>query len=119
MAPRPCPTCKGARLKPEVLAVTIAGRNIREIVNYSVLQARDFFAALEERVPAGLSLQKLRPATAARGEDERAATAAEPYAVDERNLTPQRPQNFAIARQIPEGVASPACAFWSTSGSTI
>ena len=37
MSPRPCPTCKGARLKPEVLAVTIAGRNIREVVNYSVL----------------------------------------------------------------------------------
>src|SRR5207248_2076895 len=35
MAPRPCPTCKGARLKPEVLAVTIAGRNINEVVRYS------------------------------------------------------------------------------------
>src|SRR5438105_1414665 len=50
MAPRPCPTCKGARLKPEVLAVTIAGRNIQEIVDYSVLHAREFFTALEERV---------------------------------------------------------------------
>src|SRR6266704_2179851 len=53
MAPRPCPTCKGARLKPEVLAVTIAGRNIQEIVDYSVLSAREFFTALEERVPIG------------------------------------------------------------------
>src|SRR4029079_7183417 len=51
MAPRPCPTCKGARLKPEVLAVTIAGRNIQEVVQYSILQAREFFSALEERVP--------------------------------------------------------------------
>jgi excinuclease ABC subunit A len=50
MAPRPCPTCKGARLKPEVLAVTIAGRNIQEVVDYSVLRAREFFTALEERV---------------------------------------------------------------------
>ena len=50
MAPRPCPTCKGARLKPEALAVTIAGRNIQEIVDYSVLHAREFFTALEERV---------------------------------------------------------------------
>src|SRR5437763_6542509 len=33
MAPRPCPTCHGARLKPETLAVTIAGRNIRAIVD--------------------------------------------------------------------------------------
>ena len=38
-------------MKPEVLAVTIAGRNIDEVVHYSVLQARDFFTALEERVP--------------------------------------------------------------------
>jgi excinuclease ABC subunit A len=51
MAPRPCPTCKGARLKPEVLAVTICGRPVSEVVSYSVLQAREFFAALEERVP--------------------------------------------------------------------
>src|ERR687883_418148 len=51
MAPRPCPTCKGARLKPEVLAVTIAGRSIDEVVSYSVLHAREFFAALEERRP--------------------------------------------------------------------
>ncbi|MCA1645805.1 MAG: excinuclease ABC subunit UvrA, partial [Chloroflexi bacterium] len=50
MAPRPCPTCKGARLKPEVLVVTIAGRNIQEVVDYSVLRAREFFTALEERV---------------------------------------------------------------------
>jgi excinuclease ABC subunit A len=51
MAPRPCPTCHGARLKPEVLAVTVAGRSIAEVTGYSVLQARAFFAALEERRP--------------------------------------------------------------------
>ena len=28
---RPCPAC-GARLKPEVLAVTVGGRNIHELV---------------------------------------------------------------------------------------
>jgi excinuclease ABC subunit A len=50
MAPRPCPTCRGARLKPEVLEVTIAGRNIQEVVDSSVLRAREFFTALEERV---------------------------------------------------------------------
>src|ERR1700730_7969370 len=60
MSPRPCPTCKGARLKPEVLAVTIAGRNIAEVVNYSVLQARDFFAALEDRVPYAPAAEETR-----------------------------------------------------------
>src|SRR5438105_236069 len=30
MSFRPCPACQGARLKPEVLAVTVGGRNIHE-----------------------------------------------------------------------------------------
>ena len=54
MAPRPCPTCKGARLKPEALAVTIAGRTIaRSSRLLGRSRARDFFTALEERVPYG------------------------------------------------------------------
>ena len=32
----PCPACGGARLKPEILAVTIAGRNIAEVCALSV-----------------------------------------------------------------------------------
>src|SRR5919202_2832019 len=51
MAPRPCPTCHGSRLKPEALAVTIAGRNVNDAVSYSVLKARAFFSALENRQP--------------------------------------------------------------------
>ena len=35
----PCPACGGARLKPEVLAVTIAGRGIHEISAMSVFDA--------------------------------------------------------------------------------
>jgi len=84
MAPRPCPTCKGARLKPESLAVTIAGRNVDEVVRYSVLGAREFFAALEERVPF---------------EDRRNGQLKHhPYAA-ERNQT-LTDREFAIGRQI-------------------
>ena len=36
MSFRPCPACKGARLKPEVLAVTVGGRNIHEFTQLSV-----------------------------------------------------------------------------------
>ncbi|MCY3655125.1 MAG: excinuclease ABC subunit UvrA [Chloroflexi bacterium] len=32
----PCPDCEGARLKPEMLAVTVDGRSIAEVVNDSV-----------------------------------------------------------------------------------
>jgi len=39
MANRPCPVCKGQRLKPESLAVTVAGKNIMEVTRFSVTQA--------------------------------------------------------------------------------
>ena len=38
-----CPECHGARLKPEVLAVTVGGRNIRQVTDMSVRECRDFF----------------------------------------------------------------------------
>jgi excinuclease ABC subunit A len=42
MAARPCPACKGARLKPESLAVTVAGINIDEMTRMDVREARDW-----------------------------------------------------------------------------
>lgn len=36
MSIRPCPTCKGKRLRPEALAVTIAGHNIYELTEMAV-----------------------------------------------------------------------------------
>lgn len=43
----PCPTCNGARLKPEVLAVTINDLSIAELSDLSVLDARDFLQNVE------------------------------------------------------------------------
>ncbi len=37
MSDRPCPTCKGTRLRPEALAVTVDERNIMEVTNWPVL----------------------------------------------------------------------------------
>ncbi|HLF88293.1 MAG TPA: excinuclease ABC subunit UvrA, partial [Anaerolineales bacterium] len=37
MSDKPCPTCKGARLRPEALAVTISDKNILEITNWPVM----------------------------------------------------------------------------------
>ena len=34
MSMRPCPVCHGARLKPEVLAVTVGGRSIHEFAQH-------------------------------------------------------------------------------------
>jgi excinuclease ABC subunit A len=42
-----CPACKGARLKPEALAVTIGGSNIDALVRSSIEQAEAFFGDLK------------------------------------------------------------------------
>src|SRR5437868_10947465 len=42
MSLRPCPVCKGARLKPEVLAVTVGGRSVHEFTQMSVSAALSF-----------------------------------------------------------------------------
>ena len=47
MSFRPCPQCKGARLKPEVLAVTVGGESIHEFTKMSVTQALRFLDELE------------------------------------------------------------------------
>jgi len=44
---RPCPTCKGARLKKESLAVKIAGLSIHQVTAFSVKEAKAWFDRLE------------------------------------------------------------------------
>jgi excinuclease ABC subunit A len=43
----PCPVCKGARLKPESLAVLVGGRSIAEVCSLPVCDAAEFLGALE------------------------------------------------------------------------
>ncbi len=47
MSTKPCPTCKGARLKPEVLAVKVGGKSIYEVTKLTVGDCVDFFAGLD------------------------------------------------------------------------
>ncbi len=47
MSDRPCPVCKGARLKPAALAVTVGGYNIVEVCQLPINQALRFFLELE------------------------------------------------------------------------
>jgi len=60
----PCPACAGARLKPEVLAVKVAGRSIAEVCGLPVAEARDFLDRLDlgarERVIAGQVLKEIQ-----------------------------------------------------------
>lgn len=39
-----CPTCKGRRLRPELLAVTVGGKNIAEVTEMSIKDLQKFFA---------------------------------------------------------------------------
>ncbi len=41
-----CDRCDGDRLKPEALAVKLAGRHVSEVAEMSIAQARDWFQAL-------------------------------------------------------------------------
>ncbi|MFT4167297.1 MAG: excinuclease ABC subunit UvrA, partial [Microlunatus sp.] len=43
----PCTACRGARLKPTSLAVTVGGKNIAEVSNLSIDEAASFLSALE------------------------------------------------------------------------
>ncbi|MDQ3892218.1 MAG: excinuclease ABC subunit UvrA, partial [Actinomycetota bacterium] len=43
----PCPKCKGARLRPEALAVTVGEKNVHDFTELSVTDAQRFFDAVE------------------------------------------------------------------------
>jgi excinuclease ABC subunit A len=64
MSSKPCHKCKGDRLKPEALAVTINGRNIAYATSLSIGEARQFFENLEltpkEQTIAHLILKEIK-----------------------------------------------------------
>ena len=47
MSQVPCPKCKGARLRPEALAVTVGETNISEFTSLSVWKAQEFFEGVD------------------------------------------------------------------------
>lgn len=47
MTELPCPDCKGARLKPEILGVTVGGKNIKELCDLQIVDALRFFDELK------------------------------------------------------------------------
>jgi len=63
MSARPCGMCHGHRLKKEVLAVTVGGRNIADVTSLSIGDARTFFEGLtlndKEKAIANLILKEI------------------------------------------------------------
>ncbi len=50
MSEQPCPVCKGARLRPESLAVTVTGKNINQVTHMSIRAALRFADSLSSYV---------------------------------------------------------------------
>jgi excinuclease ABC subunit A len=68
MSQKPCESCGGRRLKPEVLAVTVGGRNIHEISALSVNDTLKFFEKVQfTETEKSISGQILREITARLG----------------------------------------------------
>jgi excinuclease ABC subunit A len=55
----PCPVCKGARLKPEVLAVTLGGKSISEICELSIAECADFLKSVDLNVRESLIAERV------------------------------------------------------------
>ena len=64
MTPKKCPDCKGRRLKPEALAVTVANRPIDSVVSLQLRDAGEFFKTItltaREEAIAGKILKEVR-----------------------------------------------------------
>ncbi len=58
MARQKCTACKGARLRPESLACTVAGKNIYELCTLSIEKAQEFFQGLPALSPAEGGISK-------------------------------------------------------------
>jgi excinuclease ABC subunit A len=111
MSARVCPTCHGARLKPEVLAVTVGGRNISETTSFSIVNALRFFEALTvgaEDEPGAASALAGNGAYARNGANGKAAgrrgalrvIAGGDAAPDFADVMPLTERERTIARQV-------------------
>ncbi|QWU15825.1 excinuclease ABC subunit A [Paenibacillus sophorae] len=63
MSAKPCPVCKGKRLKREILAVTVGDKNIAEVTDLSIGDSQRFFSDLtlseKETAIANLILKEI------------------------------------------------------------
>ncbi len=46
MSDKPCPTCKGKRLRPEAIAVTVSDANIIEVTSWPILRTLEWVSSL-------------------------------------------------------------------------
>ncbi len=58
MSDKPCPTCKGQRLRPEAIAVTVSGVNIIEVTAWPVIKTLDWITDLSGKKSVLTNRQK-------------------------------------------------------------
>ncbi len=95
MSVRPCPTCSGKRLRPEALAVTIAGKNIWEITRMPVDESLHWVQWLHGDGSAPVSNGR-NGLLASDGENRVARNSAVPAKV----APPLTPRQQTIANQV-------------------
>ena len=64
MSVRPCPACGGKRLKPEALAVTVAGSSIYEVTHMPVDETLLLGPVAARHAPSGMTSDATAAATA-------------------------------------------------------
>ena len=101
MASVPCQTCKGARLKPEALAVTVAEKNIVELSRLSIYNSSHWFAQVsggdDLESPAG----RHQPQSISGGQEAATSNGFVPeYDPELEPPAPLTQREMAIARQI-------------------
>ncbi len=58
MSNRPCPTCNGTRLRPEVMAITINGANIIQVTRWPVIKSLEWIRQLSSETSTLTSRQE-------------------------------------------------------------
>ncbi len=107
MSARVCPTCHGARLKPEVLAVTVGERNISEVTSFSIINALRFFDALTATADDDAPAPYANGTNGANGNGKRSTRrgalrvlAGGDQAPDFADVRPRTEREATIARQV-------------------
>ncbi|HEX9995733.1 MAG TPA: excinuclease ABC subunit UvrA [Abditibacterium sp.] len=103
MSDRPCPICKGARLKPWPLAATVAGKNIAQMTNASVGETALFFAELRRQSEASFMARSQALYQQKTG-DSAPETALADALVESTDEEPEKPKkNRKTAQSLNEG----------------
>jgi excinuclease ABC subunit A len=82
MSARICPDCRGARLKPEALGVTVGGRNIVQVTRLSIVLAQRFFQELEDSASQFVSQGAINLAPTGNGKGKKKNGNGDPVAPD-------------------------------------